>query len=48
LKDIMAAIHDRCIEHISRNKAGIYPYSKGANLYGFRRLADAMVAFGLH
>lgn len=48
LKDIMAAIHDRCIEHVSRNEAGIYPYSKGANLYGFRRLADAMVAFGLH
>lgn len=48
LKDIMAAIHDRCIEHVSRNEAGVYPYSKGANLYGFRRLADAMVAFGLH
>ncbi|TGN39210.1 NADP-specific glutamate dehydrogenase [Marinobacter confluentis] len=48
LKDIMAAIHDRCIEHVSKNKAGVYPYSRGANLYGFRRLADAMVAFGLH
>lgn len=48
LRDIMAAIHDRCIAHVDRNNAGIYPYSKGANLYGFRRLADAMVAFGLH
>jgi glutamate dehydrogenase (NADP+) len=44
----MADIHDRCIEHVSRDSAGNYPYSKGANLYGFRRLADAMVAFGIH
>ena len=48
LKSIMADIHDRCIEHVSRDSAGNYPYSKGANLYGFRRLADAMVAFGIH
>jgi glutamate dehydrogenase (NADP+) len=48
LKEIMAAIHDRCIEHVSRDESGKYPYSKGANLYGFRRLADAMVAFGTH
>lgn len=48
LKHIMAAIHDRCIEHVSREDSGRYPYSKGANLYGFRRLAEAMVAFGLH
>lgn len=48
LKDIMADVHDRCIELVNRDKAGRYPYSKGANLYGFRRLADAMVAFGLH
>lgn len=48
LREIMAAIHDRCVEHVSRDDSGRYPYSKGANLYGFRRLADAMVAFGLH
>jgi glutamate dehydrogenase (NADP+) len=48
LKGIMAAIHDRCIEHVPRDGSGNYPYSKGANIYGFRRLADAMVAFGLH
>jgi glutamate dehydrogenase (NADP+) len=48
LKGIMASIHDRCIEHVSRDDSGKYPYSKGANLYGFRRLADAMVAFGIH
>ncbi len=48
LKGIMASIHDRCIEHVERDDNGNYPYSKGANLYGFRRLADAMVAFGLH
>lgn len=48
LKGIMAAIHDRCLEHVVRDRSGKIPYSKGANLYGFRRLADAMVAFGTH
>lgn len=48
LKGIMASIHDRCIEHVDRDDSGNYPYSKGANIYGFRRLADAMVSFGLH
>ena len=48
LKGIMASIHDRCIEQIDRDDSGKYAYSKGANLYGFRKLADAMVAFGLH
>jgi glutamate dehydrogenase (NADP+) len=48
LKSIMADIHDRCIEHVNRDESGNYPYSKGATLYGFRRLADAMVSFGIH
>lgn len=48
LEAMMADIHDRCIEHVDRDVSGVYPYSKGANLYSFRRLADATVAFGLH
>lgn len=48
LKVIMADIHERCIRHVSRDKSGKYPYRKGANIDGFRRLADATVAFGIH
>ncbi|SFR75689.1 glutamate dehydrogenase (NADP) [Marinobacter daqiaonensis] len=46
LGEIMVDIHKRCIENVDRQN-GVYPYSKGANIYGFRRLADAMVSYGI-
>lgn len=46
LSGIMEDIHNRCIEHVKR-KDGIYPYSKGANLYAFKKLAEAMMAYGI-
>lgn len=46
LSGIMEDIHNRCIEHVKR-KDGIYPYSKGANLYAFKKLAEAMMAYGV-
>jgi glutamate dehydrogenase (NADP+) len=48
LRGIMKQIHDRCIQHVERDSSGRYPYARGANLYAFRRLADAVISFGLH
>jgi glutamate dehydrogenase (NADP+) len=46
LKDIMNGIHDRCIEH-GRLADGRIDYVKGANIAGFKKVADAMLAFGV-
>ncbi|MFP4313902.1 MAG: NADP-specific glutamate dehydrogenase [Alphaproteobacteria bacterium] len=46
LQEIMKNIHARCIEHIEK-KEGIYPYHKGANIYGFKKLADTLLAYGV-
>ncbi len=46
LRSIMADIHDRSVEHIRRSD-GIYHYRKGANIYAFTKLADALVAYGI-
>ena len=45
LKMIIKGIHDRCIEH-GRGKNGRIDYVRGANLAGFLRVADAMLAYG--
>lgn len=47
LNEIMQNIHDRCVENVQR-KDGIYPYSKGANIYAFKKLAAAMMAYGVN
>jgi glutamate dehydrogenase (NADP+) len=45
LRDIMANIHYRCIEH---GRDGDYiDYVKGANIAGFIKVADAMLAYGV-
>lgn len=44
LKEIMANIHELCVEN-SMNKDGI-DYIQGANIAGFKRVAEAMVAYG--
>jgi len=46
LQSIMSAIHDRSVENIRRSD-GIYHYRKGANIYGFKKLANALVAYGM-
>ncbi len=46
LVDIMAGIHDRCLEH-GRGADGHVDYVKGANIAGFKKVADAMLAYGV-
>jgi len=44
LKQIMRDIHDKCIAHGQENDR--VNYRKGANIAGFRRVADTLVALG--
>jgi glutamate dehydrogenase (NADP+) len=46
LKDIMAGIHDRCLTFGDKGD-GYVDYVKGANIAGFKKVADAMLAFGV-
>lgn len=46
LKDIMAGIHERCITYGDQG-SGYVDYVKGANIAGFKKVADAMLAFGV-
>lgn len=46
LKDIMIDIHDSCIEYGSDDN-GYVDYVKGANIAGFVKVADAMLAQGI-
>jgi len=45
LKEIMKDIHDRCIKY-GENGDGTISYAKGANIAGFKKVADSMLAFG--
>ena len=45
LKNIMAQIHSRCVEHGKNN--GRVNYIDGANIAGFKKVADAMMAYGV-
>ena len=46
LKDIMSNIHDACIE-FGKDENGYIDYVKGANIAGFVKVADAMLAQGI-
>ena len=46
LKDIMDGIHTRCLEY-GRVSDDYVDYVKGANIAGFKKVADAMLAFGV-
>ncbi len=46
LQQIMKDIHHRCTEHIHKTN-GVYHYKRGANIASFRKLADALVAYGV-
>ena len=45
LSDIMDGIHGSCLEYGERG--GHVDYVKGANIAGFKKVADAMLAFGV-
>jgi len=46
LKDIMTNIHDSCIKY-GKDETGYIDYVKGANIAGFVKVADAMLAQGV-
>jgi glutamate dehydrogenase (NADP+) len=46
LKDIMEDIHDSCVKY-GENEDGSIDYIKGANIAGFVKVADAMLAQGV-
>ncbi len=46
LRDIMQNIHAACVEY-GKESDGYVDYMKGANIAGFRKVADAMLAFGV-
>ena len=46
LREIMLSIHNSCIEH-GKQKNGYVNYVKGANIAGFQKVADAMIAQGV-
>jgi len=45
LKTIMSEIHQRCVEHGQEDDQFVN-YVKGANIAGFIKVADAMMAYG--
>ncbi|HVS18451.1 MAG TPA: NADP-specific glutamate dehydrogenase [Planctomycetota bacterium] len=45
LRKIMHGIHDQCIRYGEAN--GVVDYVRGANIGGFRKIADAMLAYGV-
>ena len=47
LQDIMLGIHASCLEYGGRPGSKIPDYVKGANIAGFKKVADAMLAFGV-
>jgi glutamate dehydrogenase (NADP+) len=47
LERIMADIHERCVEYGTANGGHYVDYVKGANIAGFKKVADAMLAFGV-
>ena len=46
LKTIMRNIHDKCREH-GTDDNGFINYVRGANIAGFEKVADAMLAYGV-
>ena len=47
LIDIMAGIHDRCVEYGGASGSEHIDYVRGANIAGFVKVADAMLAYGV-
>ena len=47
LKGIMSSIHQQCLEHGKESDTYV-DYVKGANIAGFKKVADALLAYGVH
>jgi glutamate dehydrogenase (NADP+) len=47
LQDIMHGIHERCAEYGQKKGSKVIDYVKGANIAGFKKVADAMLAYGV-
>ena len=47
LRNIMQDIHEKCVEHGTIRGSDYVDYVKGANIAGFKKVADAMVAYGV-
>ena len=45
LQDLMAKIHEKCVRY--GQEKDFVSYAKGANLAGFVKVADAMLAYGV-
>ncbi len=45
LRSLMKNIHDKCVGH--GKDADLINYSKGANIFGFIKAADAMLAYSV-
>ena len=45
LVEIMTNIHEQCVEHGSEN--GYVDYVKGANIAGFVKVSNAVLAYGV-
>ena len=46
LREIISRIHNQCVEH-GTQKGQHVDYFKGANIAGFTKVADAMLAYGV-
>lgn len=46
LRDIMHNIHEQCVEHGARPGSKQIDYVRGANIAGFIKVANAMIAYG--
>ncbi|MEO1175361.1 MAG: glutamate dehydrogenase, partial [Myxococcota bacterium] len=49
LTELMAGIHHKCVEYgeVPDDAKGHVNYVRGANIAGFKKVADAMLAFGV-
>jgi len=47
LREIMQKIHDKCVEYGRQPDSDYVDYVKGANIAGFIKVADAMIAYGV-
>lgn len=47
LRSIMRDIHDKCVEYGGGDGDGFVNYQRGANVAGFVKVADAMLAYGV-
>ena len=43
----MKYIHERCVEHGGVVSSEHIDYVRGANIAGFKKVADAMLAYGM-